>query len=171
MAYSAIAVANSFIEKSKLRDISDLSPMKLQKLVYFAHAWMLALTDKPLINEPVKAWQYGPVINSVYHEFKNFGSQNITNLGTEFEGIDSDNIFDMKYVIPRIPKDDNQSNQIIDAVLDTYGNKSATFLSNLTHEPGSAWCETQHEHNKGHARGYVIDNEIIKKSMKSKLGV
>ncbi|MDZ5641674.1 hypothetical protein [Enterobacter sp. A103] len=35
MAYSAIAVANAFIEKANERGICDLSPMKLQKLVFF----------------------------------------------------------------------------------------------------------------------------------------
>lgn len=171
MAYSAIAVANAFIEKARTKGITDLSPMKLQKLVYFAHAWSLALTGKPLINEKVKAWPYGPVIDSIYHEFKNFGSKNITNLGTAFEGTDSDNVFDMKYVIPRLPKEDIEASQIVDAILDTYGNRSATSLSNLTHEKGSAWCETQSEHKMGQVRGYVIDNEIIKTSMKSKLSV
>lgn len=171
MAYSAIAVANAFIEKAKSKGINDLSPMKLQKLVYFAHAWMLALADKPLIKENVKAWKFGPVIDSVYHEFKSFGSGNISTLGTEFEGLESDDVFDIKYVIPKLPKNDETASAIIDAILDTYGDRSAISLSNLTHEPGSAWCITRDQHKDGAVREFIIDNEIIKRSMKKKLNL
>lgn len=171
MAYSAIAVANAFIEKAKNKGINDLSPMKLQKLVYFAHAWMLALADKPLIKEDVKAWKFGPVIDSVYHEFKSFGSNNITTMGTEFVGLGSDDIFDVKYVIPRLPKSDETASAIVDAILDTYGDRSAISLSNLTHEPGSAWCVTREKHKDGSVREFVIDNEIIKHAMKKKLNI
>lgn len=171
MAYSAIAVANAFIEKAKGKGINDLSPMKLQKLVYFAHAWMLAIVDKPLIKDNVKAWKFGPVIDSVYHEFKSFGSSNISTLGTEFEGLESDDVFDIKYVIPKLPKSDETASAIIDAILDTYGDRSAISLSNLTHEPGSAWCITRAQHKDGAVREFIIDNEIIKSAMKKKLNL
>lgn len=171
MAYSAIAVANAFIEKAEKKGINDLSPMKLQKLVYFAHAWMLALADKPLIKEDVKAWKYGPVIESVYHEFKSFGSNRITSLGTEFQGLDSDDVFDMKYVIPKLPKSDKQAAAVIEAIIDIYGDRSAIYLSNLTHAQGSAWCETRNKHADGSVREFVISNDIIKKAMKEKLNL
>lgn len=171
MAYSAIAVANAFIEKANERGIRDLSPMKLQKLVFFAHSWMLALSGKPLIKEPVKAWKYGPVIDSVYHEFKSYGSRNIVSLGTEFEGLDSDDVFDMKYTIPKLPKNDEHANAIINAILDTYGNRTATYLSNLTHESGSAWAVTRKLHCDGGVREFVIPNEIIKETTIKKLKI
>jgi uncharacterized phage-associated protein len=73
MPFPAEAVANEFLELAK-KDGEALSPMKLLKLVYFAHGWHLALTGEPLIEEPVQAWQFGPVIPSIYHQFKRFGS-------------------------------------------------------------------------------------------------
>lgn len=171
MAYSAIAVANAFIEKAKDRGIDDISPMKLQKLVFFAHAWMLAVADEPLITDPVIAWQFGPVINSIYHEFKSFGSNTITTPGTEFEYSEDENGPDFGYVIPNVNKNDKNSNRIIDAILEVYGNKTAIYLSNLTHENGSAWCETRQDHNDGNVRNFVIDNEIIKSTTKKQLGL
>ena len=81
--YSAIAIANYFIQKSLDEKTDDLSPMKLQKLVYFAHAWYLIYQDGgKLINEAIEAWSYGPVINSVYHEFKHNGRNSITEKGS-----------------------------------------------------------------------------------------
>ena len=47
MAYSTIAVANAFIERAKGAKITDLTPMKLQKLVFFAQSWSLKILDKP----------------------------------------------------------------------------------------------------------------------------
>jgi uncharacterized phage-associated protein len=61
MPYPAAAIANEFIKVAKRNGVL-LTPMKLQKLVYFAHGWYLALLGKPLINEPVEAWKFGPVI-------------------------------------------------------------------------------------------------------------
>lgn len=171
MAYSAIAVANAFIEKAAEKGIRDLTPMKLQKLVFFAHSWMLALSDKPLIKENVKAWKYGPVIDSIYHEFKSYGSKNITSPGTEFEGLDSDDVFDMKYIIPRLPKTDEHANAIVDAILETYGNRSATTLSNLTHEAGSAWAITRSKHRDGEVREFIIPNDVIRDTTKKKLKI
>ncbi|WP_421589405.1 Panacea domain-containing protein [Rahnella aceris] len=172
MPYSAIAVANSLIKKAHEKGIKDLSPMKLQKLVYFAHAWMLAIDDRPLINESVKAWKFGPVINSIYHEFKTYGSKNIESYGTEFDIIeDEDGRPDVGFVTPWVPSSDFKADYVLDAILETYGDKSATFLSNLTHQVDSAWSLTKDEHDEGNTKGYVIDDDIIKDSMKKKLGL
>ncbi|WP_041417201.1 Panacea domain-containing protein [Serratia plymuthica] len=172
MAYSAIAVANAFIEKAKKLGISDISPMKIQKLVYFAHAWMLAAEDRPLIDEPVMAWKFGPVIQSIYHEFKGYGSGNITSPGTIFEHDENANsIIKMRFVAPEIPDSDKDALSIVDAILDVYGDKSAFFLSNLTHEHGSAWQVTSELHHNGCEKGYVIPNEVIKRTTKNELGL
>ncbi|QOL12904.1 Panacea domain-containing protein [Dickeya dianthicola] len=174
MAYSAISVANSLIKKAKERGIKDLTPMKLQKLVYFAHAWMLAIDERPLINETVKAWKFGPVIDSVYHEFKTYGAKNIDSFGTEFDLIDIDDnigVPDVGFITPYVDRSDTKAHSVMDAILDTYGDKSATFLSNLTHASDSAWSITRKEHNDGSQRGFVIDDEIIKAAMKRKLGL
>lgn len=52
---------------------SYVSNLKLQKLVYYAQAWHLALKGSPLFNEDFEAWIHGPVIPSLYHEYKDFG--------------------------------------------------------------------------------------------------
>ena len=44
--------------------------LKLQKLLYYAQAWHLALKKKPLFDEPIEAWVHGPVVRSVYRRFR-----------------------------------------------------------------------------------------------------
>jgi uncharacterized phage-associated protein len=51
---------------------SFLSNLKLQKLVYYAQAWYLALHDQPLFDEDFEAWIHGPVIPTLYQEYKKF---------------------------------------------------------------------------------------------------
>ena len=172
MAYSAIAVANAFIEKAKLRGITNLTPMKLQKLVFYAHSWCLVMNNKPLVKDKIFAWPYGPVIESIYHEFKGNGSNNITSPGTEFVWDNDPNATVLaKYVAPKIPESDKDTYSLIDAILDVYGNETAIYLSNLTHRPGSAWAETQEQHRGGSVKNFVIPNEVIKECTSKELGL
>ena len=70
-------VVNRFLELAD-REGNRISPLELQKLVYFAHGWHLALSGEPLIDdEPFEAWDFGPVLRSVYDAFKSFGGQPI----------------------------------------------------------------------------------------------
>ena len=172
MAYSAIAVANAFIEKAKERGIKDITPMKLQKLVFYAHAWSLVMSNKPLVNDKVFAWPYGPVIESIYHEFKGFGSKNITSPGTEFVWDDDPNAtVRAKYVAPSIPESDSLSQSLVDYVLEAYGDQDAIALSNLTHRPGSAWHTIMEQNGGGEPRNLIIPNDVIKECTARELGL
>ncbi|GHV28253.1 hypothetical protein FACS1894167_04780 [Synergistales bacterium] len=51
---------------------TDISPMKLQKLLYYCQGYALAILEEPLFKDPIEAWAYGPVINSVYQEYKGY---------------------------------------------------------------------------------------------------
>lgn len=165
MAYSALAVANAFIERAKQSNIRDLTHMKLQKLVYFAHAWTLAITGKPLLDESVMAWKFGPVIPSLYTEFRKYGSMPINTPATSFDINNGGGWFN----VPNV--DDPAINDILDEVFNIYGSYNAIFLSNLTHSTGSAWTETRHLHHDGSNMGFVIPNDVIMGCMKSQLGI
>ena len=69
---TANTIADYFL--TKLREVGDnISHLKLQKLVYYAQAWFLALYDKRLFAEEFQAWIHGPVVPSVYDRFKKNG--------------------------------------------------------------------------------------------------
>lgn len=55
-----------------------LTNLKLQKLLYYAQGWHLALFEKPLFNDQIQAWVHGPVVYSVYSKFKKFGPSPIS---------------------------------------------------------------------------------------------
>jgi uncharacterized phage-associated protein len=52
---------------------SYVSNLKLQKLLYYAQAWYLAIYGKPLFDEDFEAWIHGPVIPTLYDHYQNFG--------------------------------------------------------------------------------------------------
>lgn len=138
MAYSAFAVANAFIQRAAERGITDLSPMKLQKLMYFAQAWHLKIRQTPLLDDTFARWQHGPVIPAVYHEFKAFGYKPITRKATTLT-LEAFGYPDSH--APIIPAHDASSWNLVDAVLTRYGQLDATTLSNMTHLQGSAWAK------------------------------
>jgi len=153
MAYSAFAVANAFIERAEQGRIPDLTPMKLQKLMYYAQALHLKVFDAPLLDDNFVRWQYGPVIPAVYHEFKAFGAtpitgRAITRSGPGFGGH-----------IPTIPHDDIQSWKVIDAIIEGYGSLEAHVLAYMTHVEGSAW-----EKGGGPTSTVITPDEILNDS-------
>ena len=144
MPYDARAVANYFLDLASSEGRS-LDPMGIEKLVYFAHGWHLAVFETPLVEQPVEAWQYGPVIRDLYQSFKEFGTNWIKRLATK-DGVP-----------PRIEntEETKDTRALLNRVWSVYKNYSSIQLSNLTHLPDSPWTITR---EKGEA---VIDNSLI----------
>lgn len=125
---SVQALCNTLLKRSFDENIS-VSPMKLQKLLYFIYRNYYQINGKPLFSEDFEAWQYGPVLRSVYDEFKTYGASNIDKFSKTANG-------DV-YVIN---EDSNSSLQnIIDAVWDKYKCYTGIELSKITHKEGGAW--------------------------------
>lgn len=130
--YSAAHVANFFIGKAKEEGVS-VSPMKLLKLVYIGYGWSYALLDRMLFEEPVEAWQHGPVIVSLYHEFKHRKDQPIVEMAGDFD------LETRTYIEPQIPNDDEQALLVLNRVWAIYKDVGAWALRNKTHEDGTPW--------------------------------
>lgn len=125
--YDAATIANRFIELARAQG-RRLTPMQLIKLSYIAHGFSLAIHKRPLLDETVEAWRYGPVVPSLYRRLKKFGSNAVTEpvpppmFGGREELADEDR-------------------QLLDLVYEKYGRFSGVQLSHLTHKPGTPWAE------------------------------
>lgn len=124
--YKSLAVANYFLSKAKERN-DTLTPMQLIKLVYIAHGWMLGKYGSALLLEPVEAWQYGPVIPSIYRAVKIFRSSPIEYI----EGYSP--YASIKFTENEV--------SIMDYVYDEYAKYDGITLSSATHQPGSPWSQ------------------------------
>lgn len=127
MAYSAMQVANAFIQKAIDGKIPALTPMKLQKLMFFAQSWYIKNFKARLIDDNFMRWPYGPVIPSVYYEFQANGGNEITSLAK--------NTFSTPYSSNLEYADE----QFLDEIIRVYGEFSGWTLSDMTHQTGTAW--------------------------------
>lgn len=162
--YSAAAVANEFLELSGMNN-KPITPMQLLKLVYIAHGWHLAVFKKPLFDDEVQAWRHGPVIPSLFHEFKEFGASSIAKMAHSASVVDD--YGDFQVSAPFVRKDDHETKQMLKWVWNQYGSMSGWELSNLTHLPGTPWDEAMKkmkETSKGEwVKGWPIDQESIRR--------
>lgn len=139
MSNPSPAIANEFIARAANVG-SGLTQMQLQKLVYMAHGWNLALNDRSLVSEAPRAWEYGPVFPELYHHTKFFGRQPISRAIRESDS-DAAQFFlgtnkkSPKYSASLLPGE----KQVIDRVWGRYGSLSGSMLSQLTHQRGTPW--------------------------------
>jgi len=133
LEYSASHIANYFLWKANQDGVKNMTPMKLIKLVYFAYAWNLAIFDKRLFAEKVEAWRHGPVIPSIYHEFKRFGNSAIDEYAVKLE-LETGSVS-----YPIINNKDQNTLRIVDTVWKKYKQKSGLELSDITHQEDGAW--------------------------------
>jgi uncharacterized phage-associated protein len=117
--------------------------MQLQKLVFLAQGYTLALLDRPAYYHNTHAWQWGPVVPKLYKKLQQYGSGEVT---TPLD----------------IPADDtghldSEVARILKGVWSAYNKFSGSQLSEITHRPGTPWSKTWATSKFG-----VIPNEEIK---------
>lgn len=114
----------------------SISNLKLQKLLYYAQGCFLAVTGDSLFDDKIVAWQHGPVVERVYHDYKHNGSNGIP--------------FDEDFDFSKFTADENE---LLTEVYNVFGQYSAWKLRNMTHEE-TPWKSTP--------QNEVIDLHLIK---------
>ena len=76
MHYNVLDIAQYIIQKYNEQNIC-INNLKLQKILYFIQAEFLVATNQPCFCDEIQAWNFGPVIPTVYREYAAFGSTNI----------------------------------------------------------------------------------------------
>lgn len=145
MSTRTLAVAQRLLDECNANAESGnagVTPMQLIKLTYVAHGHMLGKHGVPLLDESVEAWEYGPVVPSVYHAVKEYRSGAIK-------------------AVKGAPKSfafTNDEIEVMRKVAEVYGRVSGVTLSSSTHKPGTPWTETR----ALCGRNASISNDIIK---------
>jgi len=121
---SCFDVAKFFIALVDEDSGDSISNLKLQKLVYYAQGFHLAMYGEPLFPERIFAWAHGPVVKELYHAYKQFGAKPI-DLNQDFDaGIYDEGLQDFLAEVNTV-----------------YGQFTASKLRNMTHnEP--PWKDT-----------------------------
>lgn len=140
-------VADFLLCESRERG-DNLTNLKLQKLLYYAQAWHLALRNQPLFSEDFQAWIHGPVLPSQYQRFKKF----------EWRPI-----LEEKITIPQLS---NELNRHLKEVVEVFGSETATALELMTHNE-FPWKEARQGIAPDQQSTAIISKESMKKFYKS----
>jgi len=145
MTISAFSAARKLCELSNWQ----ISNLKLQKILYFAHmVYMGKNNGAPLIYENFEAWDYGPVVPILYHEAKGYGAESIKMGFRNAEGITG-----------------LAEETELTAAWNRLSDKSEGVLIASTHKNGGAW----HKNYVPSERGIQIPNNDILQDYKDRI--
>ena len=129
--------------------LHEVTPLTLQKLLYYIQGNYAAIYDKPLFDAPCEAWVHGPVYRNVYNLFRDF----------KYNPIDDDRFVPLKEsALPLTP----EAKEVVDRVLDTFGMYSGKVLESITHKE-TPWLDAR----KGFLPDETSHAEISLDAMKS----
>lgn len=149
VVYKPSWVANTFLLRARNEGVADVSPLKLQKLVYNLHGWTLAVANSPVIGERFEAWPHGPVNATIYHHFKEFRFRPITKYADDIDPVTGQS--SATYVAPT----DAEFYKIFDPVWERYKGYTGEQLSDFTHAVGTPWS-----YARQNGFQYIPDNRI-----------
>lgn len=118
--FNSIEISKSIIEQGKKMNINDISPLKLQKLLFLAYHEHKKRYNEPLFDGNFLVWRHGPVNLDVYNEYKSYGSDIISQVSVA-------------------PVTDKKVECSINNVLNKYGYTSAWDLVDITHDKKGVW--------------------------------
>ena len=123
MIYEALDVANWFINQFDKESGDVVTHLKVQKLLYYSECWCQLLLDRELFSENIEAWAHGPVVREVFNEFKSASWEPLS-------------------VSEKLVDFDEEVVDVLEQVLEAYGNVSAKTLEQMTHQD-QPWKEAR----------------------------
>ena len=156
MADWSPAIANEFIRMAAA-DGKGLTQMQIQKLVYIANGWNLAIHGRPLTADEPQAWAYGPVYSELHRALRAFGRNEVSReiRNEDFiPGVFEDDPADV--AIANLTDDERA---VVQRVYADYGRFHAFQLSALTHREGTPWTQV---YKDGSGKFDEIPSEMIR---------
>lgn len=137
MMYTAQEIAHYVVTKCA-KDGCPISNLQLQKILYFLQVGVAKAGRGMAFGDQIEAWQFGPVVRSVYYEFGRYGGMPITDTFDDVQIADDDKKF-------------------LDPIIDTRRNQKAWELVKESHREGGPWAK----HYAGPRTNNVIPLEDI----------
>ena len=131
MSLDGRAVANFVLDfcDANGRSVTNLS---LQKIVYFCNVWSLVKFGRPLLRHQFEAWQYGPVLQYLYRDFRRYDDRPIVGRATRIDP-STGNKEVVRYEF------DQETETLLTKVVDFYSQLRANDLVSLSHAKGGPW--------------------------------
>lgn len=127
---TALNIANAILYKGFNEGV-DLTPMKLQRLLYLTYKEFYKRTNTLLFDEKFEVWKYGPVVRSVNAAFKKYGSNCIKDYYREYNG-----------TVLKASEDKSPTfKSILTYIWDKYKKIDGIPLANMSRSEKSAWFQ------------------------------
>jgi uncharacterized phage-associated protein len=149
--YDARAVSNFILDVAGERGY-EITPLKLQKILYFSHGFFWACFGAKLVFNEFEAWDRGPVVRVVYEQFAHFGRMQITDRARW-------NNFAKSGVEVAKAEISEDVNSFVVRMVEIYGRVDAHRLSELSHVVGGPWDLAR---QAGSTPKRVIPDELIR---------
>ena len=149
-------IANEFIARAA-KEGRALTQMQLQKLVYIAHGWNLAISGEPLTYDAPEAWEYGPVYKELRRALRSYGREPVAREIKRREF--APRMFDDDGGSPAHASLTPEDIDILDRVHRDYSKFHAFQLSALTHREGTPWFRV---YDQGSGKFDEIPSEMIR---------
>jgi uncharacterized phage-associated protein len=163
-ASTVAAVANEFLALGRAEpNVPKIDQMKLQKLLFYAHAWHLAMAGRrPLFEDDFEAWPWGPVVRDVYTQTVGYGRGAVENPLSEFGSVGDG----FSFVTPNGVSDELKP--FVQSVWDIHKRFTGIQLSNATHAPGEPWTIIKEQYGSLDSKP-KIPNDLIASVFEQKL--
>ena len=136
------AVARYILNKSS----NDITPMALQKLLYYAQSFFRVLFGEELFFDNCQAWVHGPVYPKVYYKYREFGYDPIDKPFRYFE----EDLFELT----------EREVAFLNSIIDAFGCFSGNILSSITHNE-LPWIEARGNLKTNDRGSTEISKEIM----------
>jgi len=103
--------------KYLLKELGEVTPLALQKLLYYSQGFYKTFYDEFLFEDECEAWVHGPVYKDIYFKYRDFGYNPIEDEKLVFENI---NLTEAE-------------KELLDSIIDNFGCYSAKTLERMTH--------------------------------------
>ncbi|WP_270788320.1 Panacea domain-containing protein [Weissella cibaria] len=150
-------VVKYYNDKKESSNFKPLTNLKLQKVLYFIQGWSLTEFEAPIINEPFEKWKYGPVIRSVYREFKSQGADELVNP----MGIAKIENNDVKFETPMLKDDDLEKGIELENLINKLLQNPVSDLVRETHRE-APWKDSKVDIENGISDLKYTNDEIKK---------
>lgn len=116
----------------------DITPRKVQRLMYFLHGWFLAITKQSLLDEPFIRGEHGPFLASLQRELHRYSGVPVDEyiLDVDSKAGELRPFFVSYAAVP-------QFEAILKKVWAEYGHLPVERLSSMAHASGSPWAQTR----------------------------
>lgn len=129
--------------------LEEVTPLMLQKILYFIQGVYSALYGKPIFEEDCRAWLHGPVYPEVYELFRDF----------KYNPIDDARFALLDGTVDALTEEEKK---VIDLVVNTFGMYGGKVLERITHNE-APWKEARKGYGDRIPSNVLLPKEHIMK--------